>query len=142
MSGLQPQVTVDDTTTDMAKVFEQPTTGVMEKSPLVSKDPNAIEYETDARGRKIGVKKLNAIDRFDMTIMLGQSANIEAVVNQAALVAAIVHFDNEKWSKPANMLELRARLTRLDFDGINAAVTAIGRLMPDASAADTALKNS
>lgn len=105
-------------------------------------DAGRVEYETDDAGRKIGVKKLNAIDMFDLTILLGESAINVAALNQALLVASIVEIDGDKLPRLSDMIQLRSMISRLDFHGYAAAGRALARFGPrDDKGADDAAKN-
>lgn len=104
-------------------------------------DANRVEYEIDDAGRKIGVKKLNAIDMFDLTILLGETASNTAALNQALLVASIVEIDGDKLPRISDMIQLRSMISRLDFHGYAAAGKALAHFVPAAENTETAIKN-
>jgi hypothetical protein len=102
-------------------------------------DANRIEYETDAAGRVIGVRRLSALDMFDITLLLGENATNQAALMQALNVCSVVEIDGDPVPRPGSQAQLRALMKRLDFHGMAAAGAAHGRFtqLPD-SAIDAA----
>lgn len=99
------------------------------KSPLVSRDPNRVEYETDALGRVIGARQLSALDMFELTCLLGSHSGNQAALSQALMAASVVKIDGRDLALPNTMLELKARIKLLDFSGYLAASTAVARFV-------------
>lgn len=96
---------------------------------------NALEYVTDERGRRIGWRKLDALEDFD----LAELAGAQNVGNAKWMLYAMVAFsvreiDGQMMSRPGSKTDLRARIKLLGSEGLNAI---LDRLMP-AQAADPA----
>lgn len=79
----------------------------------------------DKRGRKIVVRKISALQLYQITKMLGASADSQAALNIACAVAAVREIDGAPVAFPANDREIQAILARLDVAGLNAASTAL-----------------
>ena len=110
-------------------------------SKALQDDANRIEYATDDSGRRIGVKKLKAIDLFDISLAMGDGATNQVALNQAMLVSSVVELGGERVSKPRTLAEIRALITRLDLHGYQAVGEAIKKF--DAvGTSDEAVKNS
>jgi hypothetical protein len=86
------------------------------KSPLAAAS-NDILYATDARGRRIGCKKLSAIDLFDLTGIMGEHSSNKAMLNQAMIAASVIEIDGIHSPRPMSWVALRARIQILDFEG-------------------------
>jgi hypothetical protein len=86
------------------------------KSPLAPA-ANDIQYATDARGRRIGCKKLSAIELFDLTGAMGDHSGNKSMLNQAMIAASVVEIDGMYRPRPITWAQLRAQITLLDFDG-------------------------
>lgn len=102
---------------------------------------NRIEYETSEKGRPVGVKMLNPLDVFRLTMMMGAAAENQMAFLQALRVCSIVSLDGEPITRPATMLQLEAMLQRLDFDVIAAASKALERFTTAKDEAEEAIKN-
>jgi hypothetical protein len=132
MSGLEPTVTVEGEATAAPPPA---------KSPLAPRDPKHVEYEIDSLGRRIGVRRLTALDMFELTILLAENSGNAAAIMQAMTASSVVSIDGDVVYRPANVLQLKARIQRLDFEGYQAAIAAVGRLNPDETASKDAIKN-
>jgi hypothetical protein len=110
-------------------------------SARILADANRIEYEKDSIGRRIGVKKLTFLDMHELTILLGNDANNAAALQQAMMVGSVVEIDGDPVARPGTVLQLKALMKRLDFPGVVAASTAMGRFAPVVEIEDVAIKN-
>jgi hypothetical protein len=108
--------------------------------PLAGPD-NGVVYATDSRGRRLGCKKLTAIDLFDLTAALGENSGNKAMLNQAMIAASVVEIDGIPSPRPTNSIQLRARITILDFDGYLAVSEALTSASTVASVNLDAVKN-
>jgi hypothetical protein len=104
---------------------------------------------TDARGRKIQVKKLTALDRMRLAIVLGPTnAENQSVLIYANLAYSVTTIEGEESYKPASMREVEYLVGRLDEDGLAAIMRAWSEAgwLGDAEAAGeqhrAAVKNS
>jgi hypothetical protein len=125
---------------------DKPTVELLENeaptaSARILADANRIEYEKDATGRRIGVKKLTFLDLHELTLLLGNDANNSAALNQAMMVGSIVEIDGDPVARPGTVLQLKALMKRLDFHGVIAATAAMNRFGPVGETEDGAIKN-
>lgn len=95
----------------------------------IKADAARVEYEIDAAGRRIGVKKLNFRDHYKLAKLLGQDSNNPAVMTDAMMTASVVEIDGDSIPTPGTELQLEALMQRLDFHGIAAASKAMGRFV-------------
>ena len=114
---------------------------VAAKSPLIARDADRIEYATDTRGRVIGVKQTTAIDMFEITLLFGQHSGNQTALNQALVAAAVVKVDDRTLNRPVSFLELKARISLLDFAGYLAAAEALGKFGEAVEDTADAIKN-
>ena len=117
---------------------EQPKVGLAEQ---IKADATRIEYEVDAIGRRIGVKKLNFLDHYRLSKLLGQDSGNPAMMTDAMMATSVVEIDGVPVVKPGTQLQLEAIMQRLDFHGIAAASTAMGRFTPIGQANEAEIKN-
>jgi hypothetical protein len=110
-------------------------------SARILADANRIEYEKDAIGRRIGVKKLTFLDMHELTLLLGADANNAAALQQAMMVGSVVEIEGDLIIRPGTVLQLKALMKRLDFHGVIAATTAMGRFAPVGETEDSTIKN-
>lgn len=76
---------------------------------------------TDRLGRKIGIRKLNALDKVDLAMLVGpEGSQNEAVIGPCALAFSVTAIDGEVIYPAAKFSELRVTLKRLDDEGIEA----------------------
>lgn len=105
---------------------ESPTT-----SARIIADDNKIEYEVDTRGRRIGVKKIKLVNAHRLArVVGGETASNNVAYLQVLSVASVVEIDGEMIPQPGTNLQVEALMTRLDFDGLTAAMKALERLSP------------
>jgi hypothetical protein len=77
----------------------------------------------DAKGRKLGIRRLTPLLQFDVMVIMGDAANTQAAVNQALPAACIGEINGDLVPVPGTLRELRALLQRLDFDALTQAIT-------------------
>ena len=135
MSGLIPEVTIGDAPAAPAPMPAP-------RSPLVQRDPNRVEYATDDQGRAIGVRELNALDRFELSILLGENSGNPAAMNQALIASSVVSISGRQVSRPISIMELKARIGELNFTGYAAAAKAMAAFSSENEAGAAAVKNS
>jgi hypothetical protein len=112
-------------------------------SPTAAKDDNRTEYADDSKGRQIGARQLDPCALFDITIALGDAANNQAALNQALMACSVVEIDGERLPRPANLIQIRARMQLLGFHGYDAARQALAKFtVEDDEAGEVAAKNS
>jgi len=109
-------------------------------SPLITNDPNRVEFAVDTLGRRIGAKQLSAIDMFELTLLMGQHSGNQAALNQAMMAASVVKIDALEYARPTSFNELKARIAILNFPGYLAAAEAVGKFGPAEENVD-AIKN-
>ena len=82
---------------------------------------NATASAIDAAGRKIEVKKLTALDRMNIAMLLGaeNSANTSVLI-YANLAFSVTKIDGEDEFKPVTLRQLQALVGRLDEHGLAA----------------------
>lgn len=101
---------------------------------------------TDRRGRRIVIRKLNALHKVDMARLVGSEGMQNPYVSgPCALAFSVTEIDGEPIMPPATYDELRFLIQRLDDDGLedvaDAAVANFDIPMDTATTGD-ALKNS
>lgn len=76
---------------------------------------------TDARGRRISVRRLSALDRMRLYAAAGPelSNNIQWI-GVAAVAASCAAIDGDPVPKPASRMQVEALVERLDDDGLEA----------------------
>ncbi len=80
---------------------------------------------TDSRGRLLAVKKLSALDRMRMAIVLGaDNSSNQQVMLYANLAWSVTAIDGEALLPPNSMSELQHRVGSLDEDGLATVVEA------------------
>jgi hypothetical protein len=85
-----------------------------------------IEFETDARGRSIGVVKPTSLQRYRLLKMLGPTnAQNQPLVGYAMLACCVRSIDGEKYPPPNSEREIEVMVDRLGDDGFDA----IGRCL-------------
>lgn len=88
---------------------------------------NVIRYATDVRGRRIGWRRINALEDFDLCeIAGGDNAANEAWMLRATIAYGVREIDGEPISRPTSKMQLRALVHRLDDDGMAAVLSLLG----------------
>lgn len=97
-------------------------------SQNMTRDANAMCYETDKRGRRIGVVKPSALTRYRLLKILGpESAKNEPLLGHAMLAFLVREINGEPVQVPNSERQIEAMIDRLDDDGLNA----IGKCLKD-----------
>lgn len=92
----------------------------------IKADANRIEYETDATGRRIGVRKLDFLAVHDLTVDVGgEIAGNGPAFNQILAAASVAEIDGDPVDIPVSHLQVRAIMKRLGFHGVEAAMSAV-----------------
>lgn len=109
------------------------------------KDGTPLKVETashtDARGRLITVRKLNALNFYNLTKALGHFSSNAATMDMAMIVATVSAINTTKFPVPATEQDIKLLIQELDFDGIAAAGEALKKLAPDPEAEKEVAKN-
>lgn len=98
----------------------------------------------DIRGRMITVRRLNLLDYYRLSKILGETAGNEQAMNLATLTCAVTEIDSEPVFFPNSEREIQALMQRIDFDGLGAVTDALKMLAPPPTEGDdqtTAAKN-
>lgn len=87
---------------------------------------------TDAKGRFFEVRKLTAMDRLDLAVILGpENSKNQMVQGYCALAFSVAKIDGEAIFPAASYNELRALVGRLGDDGLNAVAETADLLNPE-----------
>lgn len=89
--------------------------------------PNTA-WHSDARGRVITVRKMNALQVYRLTKVLGQHAANQATLDMATLASTVCRIDTQDIAFPASDKDIEFVIQQLDFDGIAAAAEAMKKL--------------
>lgn len=93
-----------------------------------AKSSNHIEV-TDANGRKIGVKRLNALEKMRLSKIAGsEGASNPTYFGYVILAASVVSIDGEPEVFPMTARAVEALISQLDDDGLAAVSTAVAEL--------------
>lgn len=84
--------------------------------------------ETDARGRRIVVSQLNALQYYNLIKAMGSAAENAAALDFAMIAATVRSIDTVKFAVPTSERDVQFIIQQLDFDGIAAAGTALKNL--------------
>jgi hypothetical protein len=99
-------------------------------SETIVKAANRPATRTDATGRAIGIKKMQALDRLKMFEVVGaDNARNEPYLGYAALAFHVSSIDGEPVSRPTNKIQLEALIQRLGDDGMNAVGEAVQEML-------------
>lgn len=123
----------------MAKITitKTPNTAGSGMSADIINAANQTVTVTDSRGRAIGIKRLNALDRMRLFETIGgANANNEAYLGYATLAYHAVSIDGEHVSRPSSKLQLEGLVSRLDDDGIQAIALAVAEHFAPAGMAE------
>lgn len=98
-------------------------------SARIIADANRVEYATDKRGRRIGVRQLEFIDIHRLTKVIGgETASNQVAFAQVLGAASVVEIDGEVIARPGTNLQIEALMIRLGLDGVAAAQEALSKL--------------
>lgn len=80
---------------------------------------------TDVLGRKLKVRRIRALERYDISRILGaDGATNPQVAGPAALAYSVIEIDDEAVATPKTEREFRALIMRLDDEGMEAVAQA------------------
>jgi hypothetical protein len=111
-------------------------------SESIVAEANGTVIVTDARGRAITIKRLNALDRMRMFEAIGADncAN-PTYLGYAGLAYMVVDIDGDRVTIPRTKLQFEALIGRLEDDGLNAIATGAVEHFGVKESEDTDLKN-
>jgi hypothetical protein len=79
---------------------DPPPPAVAPKSKL--NDPNRVEFAKDSTGRMIGAKPIDALDMFELTLLLGpEHSGNQGALNHALMAASVVRIDDREVTRHA-----------------------------------------
>ena len=97
---------------------------------------------TDAKGRVIAVRKLNALQIFRLSKAMGASAENSRVMDLATIASSVSRIDTLDFAFPSKERDVEFLFDKLDFHGLEAAGKGLGQLAEaDAGAGVDAAKN-
>lgn len=104
---------------------------------------SAKEYESamDSKGRLITVKRLDALNFYRLTKIMGAASSNAATMDMAILASSVIKIDGAPVTPPSTEREIEALIKRLDFEGIAAAGEALGKLVAKDGEAIEVAKN-
>ncbi|MDA8230744.1 MAG: hypothetical protein M0006_05345 [Magnetospirillum sp.] len=103
---------------------------------------NTAATVTDDKGRMIGIKRMNALDRLRMfEVIGGDNAKNEAFLGYATLAFHVVNVDGDAFSRPTTRRQLEAMIQMLDDDGLAAVAKGIAEHFAPAEIDADAVKN-
>jgi hypothetical protein len=76
---------------------------------------------TDARGRVIKVQKLTALNYYQLTRAMGESASNQTLMDLAVTAASVRRIDTTDLAMPSSERDVEFAMQLLDFEGIRAA---------------------
>lgn len=95
-------------------------------SEQIVADANRIVKTTDARGRTLGVRKLNmAIRRRILKALSDEMSRKQQYLGLVMVAACVVEIDGDAISLPSTELQFDALIDRLDDDGFEAVGAAL-----------------
>jgi len=100
-----------------------------------------VATHSDERGRLIAVKKLNALNYYNLAKAMGDTASNEVMMQMAMIAAAVTRIDTQDYAFPASEQDVQFLIQTLDFDGIAAAGEALKKLAPKIEAEKEIAKN-
>jgi hypothetical protein len=92
---------------------------------------------TDARGRLIAVRKLSALQYFNLVKVMGPDASNGAALDLAMIASSVCRIDIMDIAFPRKDSDVNFLIQTLDFDGLAAASEALKKLAADNAAAGT-----
>jgi hypothetical protein len=87
----------------------------------------------DVRGRVISVKRLNALQFYQLTKAMGAAASNPASMDLAILASSVCRIDTQLFAPPRTERDVEFLIQQLDFDGIAAAGEALKKLSGEES---------
>ena len=92
---------------------------------------NDIATATDAKGRVITVKRLNALQYYRLTKAMGMTAANPTTMDLAVIASSVQAIDDDVIIPPGSELQVEHLMQRLDFHGLSAAGEALRKLAED-----------
>jgi hypothetical protein len=94
-------------------------------APAAARSALKVVEVTDSLGRRLKVRKLNALNKVDLAQVVGpDGCKNEAIIGPCAIAFSVSEIDGEPVYQPANYAEMRVLIGRLDDEGIQAATLA------------------
>lgn len=94
----------------------------------VTQQANALMRCTDANGREIGWRKMDALEDFDLTEIAGaKNADNNQWMIRATVAMGTREIAGEPVRRPATMAEVRAIIARLGTEGMQAVLAMLGQ---------------
>lgn len=89
------------------------------------KSSSSLKYVVDATGRKIGWRKLQALEAMDLSEIAAQNSTNTGWMIYATLAYSVREIDGQKLALPKTKSALRARIQQLGDDGLDALTKAM-----------------
>ena len=83
---------------------------------------------TDTRGRVIAVRKLNALQFYQLARAMGPTASTGQAMDLAVIASAVTRIDTLDFPAPRSESDVEFLIQQLDFDGIAAAADGLRQL--------------
>lgn len=127
--------------TKLSNISTEPSIHQLTPTQVVVADANRIEYVTDARGHRLGVKRVNAsLRRKVLKALSAESGEKGQLFVMAATACCCVSIDGVDVPFPATELQIDALIDRLEQEGLEAVATTIAlKFSPER---EESLKNS
>ncbi len=109
-----------------------------ESAPIANIKPSGTTVEVvDTRGRKIVVKKLNALAKANLLRVVGaEAAQNQAYFGYVLAAASVASIDGELENPPRTQIAIDALLSQLDDEGVAAVQDAFMDLYGDSTTAE------
>jgi hypothetical protein len=99
---------------------------VMNETPTQAMAKAETAFHIDARGRRIEVRRLNALQFYKASKAIGDTSGTAAEL--AMLACAVTKIDTQMMALPTRESDIQFVIQQLDFDGLAAAGEALGKL--------------
>jgi len=107
----------------------------------VTQHPKEKILVTDARGRVIAVRKLNALQVYRLTKAMGASASNPRAMDLAVIASSVSRIDTLDFAFPARESDVEFLIQKLDFEGLEAAGKGLQQFTEDTGDGVEAAKN-
>jgi hypothetical protein len=107
----------------------------------IAKIPDTASH-LDARGRRITVNRMNALQFYRLTKVMGMDASNAAAMDLAVIASSVKKIDATDIAMPSTERDVEFLIQQLDFDGIAAAGEALKKLGAAGAEDNDAAKNS
>lgn len=97
-------------------------------SQVVADAANGTAFAMDAKGRRITVSRLDALQYYRLTKAMGSAASNQAAMDFAMIAATVRKIDVTQFPIPTTERDVEFMIQQLGFDGINAAGIALAKL--------------